>query len=371
VQSHALQLAELSGRGRYRQLSPRSGLDFSSNDYLALASSERIGRTVCEAIARGVPIGAGGSRLLRGNHQEHEQLERAAIEWTGAEAALFFANGFAANAALLASLPQRGDLILADELIHASVHDGMRLARSETRLFAHNDPSAADALLTDWRRHGGTGCPWIAIESLYSMDGNRAPLGDFLELAERHGAKLLIDEAHATGVFGVRGAGLAEGLDGRDNVIVLRTCGKAMGCEGALVCLNATLRDFLINRARPFIFSTAPSPLMAVAVREAIAVLIDEPWRRQRLMCLIDRASDRLERFGARRTGSQILPLVIGGDERTMAVASSLQALGFDVRGIRPPTVPSGTSRLRISITLNIDEAAIDALADALDELFA
>ena len=367
-QTYATQLRDLGAQGRLRRLSPRSGLDFSSNDYLGLASSPRIGRAIADAIARGVPTGSGGSRLLRGNHEEHEALERAAAEWTGAESALFFATGFAANAALLAALPQSGDLILADELIHASVHDGLRLARCEARLFAHNDLEAAGALLSGWRASNASGRAWIAVESLYSMDGDRAPMRELVQLAERFDAMLLIDEAHATGVFGDRGVGLAQGLDGRDDVIVLRTCGKALGCEGALVFLSATLREFLINRARPFVFSTAPSPLMAVAVREAISIIVDEPGRSQQLLALADHASDRLERFGVPRTGSQILPLLIGDEQRTMEVAAALQARGFDVRGIRPPTVPAGTSRLRISITLNVDESAVDALADALGE---
>jgi 8-amino-7-oxononanoate synthase len=367
--SHARQLRALAAEGRLRRLAPRRGLDFSSNDYLGLATSDRIGRAIEEAIRGRVPIGSGGSRLLRGNHEEHERLESAAAEWAGAESALFFATGFAANAALLATLPQRGDLILADELIHASAHDGLRLARCEARLFDHNDPRAAEVLLANWRGSHEGAPAWIAIESLYSMDGDRAPLTQFVELADRTGAILLIDEAHATGLFGERGIGLGAGLDGRDNVIVLRTCGKAMGCEGALVFLPSTLRDFLVNRARPFIFSTAPSPLMAVAVQEAIKILVDEPVRRQRLAELADYAFAQLEQFGVRRTGSQILPLVIGDDARTMDIAAELQARGFDVRGIRPPTVPAGTSRLRISITLNVDEAAIDALADALKDV--
>jgi 8-amino-7-oxononanoate synthase len=367
--SHARQLRALAAEGRLRRLAPRRGLDFSSNDYLGLATSDRIGRAIEEAIRGRVPIGSGGSRLLRGNHEEHERLESAAAEWAGAESALFFATGFAANAALLATLPQRGDLILADELIHASAHDGLRLARCEARLFDHNDPRAAEVLLANWRGSHEGARAWIAIESLYSMDGDRAPLTQFVELADRTGAILLIDEAHATGLFGERGIGLGAGLDGRDNVIVLRTCGKAMGCEGALVFLPSTLRDFLVNRARPFIFSTAPSPLMAVAVQEAIKILVDEPVRRQRLAELADYAFAQLEQFGVRRTGSQILPLVIGDDARTMDIAAELQARGFDVRGIRPPTVPAGTSRLRISITLNVDEAAIDALADALKDV--
>lgn len=353
-----------------RQLSPPSGLDFSSNDYLGLAASPRIAHALQAAMARGVPLGSGGSRLLRGNHAAHEELEHTAARWAGAQAALFFANGFAANTALLATLPQRGDLILYDALIHASVHDGMALTRGERCAFFHNDVTAADDALTIWRRQGGKGRPWIVIESLYSMDGDRAPLADFVTISRRHDAMLLIDEAHATGVYGAHGAGLADGLDGAENIITLRTCGKAMGCEGALVFLSAALRDFLINRARPFIFSTAPSPLMAAAVQESIAMLRDEPWRREELAALVRHAAPRLAAFGAGSSDSQIIPLILGDEARTMAAAQALQQQGFDVRGIRPPTVPPGTARLRISLTLNISRDDIDALCAALSGIF-
>jgi 8-amino-7-oxononanoate synthase len=179
---------------------------------------------------------------------------------------------------------------------------------------------------------------------------------------------LLLDEAHATGVFGARGHGLAEGLDGRDNVVTLRTCGKALGCEGALLCGPAVVRDMLINRGRAFIFSTAPSPLIAAAVRESLRIVADEPERRTALTELIDHAARVLTPHGVLPTGSQIMPLVLGDDALTMRVAAALQATGFDVRGVRPPTVPAGTSRLRISLTLNVGTAEIDALAAALRE---
>jgi 8-amino-7-oxononanoate synthase len=210
------------------------------------------------------------------------------------------------------------------------------------------------------------GRPWIAVESLYSMEGDIAPLADLMSIADEHDGFLIVDEAHATGVFGRDGRGLAEGLDGRDNVITIRTCGKALGCEGALICAPQTITDFLVNRGRGFIFSTAPSPLMAAAVRASLKLLRVAPERQRRLHELIGYAARRLEPFGARSCGTQILPLIVGEAAPTMELASGLQESGFDVRGIRPPTVPEGTSRLRISITLNVDEAAIGALADAI-----
>lgn len=359
-------LQNLEARHRTRALRRRAGIDFSSNDYLGLAGSTRLADAVSDALARGVPVGSGGSRLLRGNHLEHEALEAEAARFFGAEASLWFGSGYAANAALLATLPQRGDLIVHDLAVHASAHEGMRLSRAESAPAAHNDAQAFDDALARWRRQGGTGDAWIAVESLYSMDGDRAPLDDLVAVAERRGAVLLIDEAHATGVFGVAGRGLAAHLQGREDVITLHTCGKALGGEGALVCGPKVVRDFLLNRARPFIFSTAPSPLMAAAVRESLHVLADEPERRTRLRAVIAHAERALAPHRVASTGSQILPLILGDDARTMRAAEALQAAGFDVRGIRPPTVPPGTARLRLSLTLNVTEADIDALADAL-----
>ncbi len=361
-------LSELAARSRARQLAVRAGRDFSSNDYLGLAGDAALADAVRAAMDAGVPIGSGGSRLLRGNHAAHEQLEADAAAFFGAESALYFSTGYAANAALLSTLPQRGDLILHDALIHASAHEGMRLSRAEARSAAHNDVGDFEDAILDWRHEGGTGRIWITVESLYSMDGDQAPLADLAALADRHDAVLVVDEAHATGVFGDKGRGLAADLAGRENLITLHTCGKALGCEGALLCGPRVVRDFLVNRGRAFIFSTAPSPLMAAAVGASLK-LIAAPERRARLHALVARAEALLAPAGIRATGSQILPLVIGEDGRTMAMAAELQRLGFDVRGIRPPTVPAGTSRLRISLTLNVDEDDIAALARAIGGL--
>ena len=359
-------LAHLGEQARLRGLRPRAGIDFASNDYLGLSAAPRLARAVAAAIARGVPLGSGGSRLLRGNDPEHEALEAEAAAFFGAESALFFSTGFAANAALIATLPQRGDLVVHDELIHASVHEGLALTRAEFRSAAHNDAQCFADAIARWRASGGTGRAWLAFESLYSMDGDCAPINDFVAVAERHDAILLIDEAHATGVFGPDGRGLAAHLEGRADTVTLRTCGKALGCEGALVLGPRVVRDHLVNRARGFIFSTAPSPLIAAAVREALRMLADEPERRERLAGLVDHAARAFAPLGIAPTGSQIVPVTIGEDARTMAIAAALQAEGFDVRGIRSPTVPAGTSRLRVSLTLNATPTQVDALAAAL-----
>jgi 8-amino-7-oxononanoate synthase len=359
-------LRRLAASDRLRMLRPRTGIDFSSNDYLGLGRSTMLAKAVTDAVARGVAVGSGGSRLLRGNDPEHEALEAEAAAFFRSESALYLATGYAANAALLATLPQRDDLIVHDSLIHASAHEGLRLSRAQGVAAGHNDPTRVERTIARWRAAGGKGVAWIAVESLYSMDGDRAPIADLVAIADRHDAVVMIDEAHATGVFGVRGRGLAADFDGRPNVITLRTCGKALGCEGALVCAPRVVRDFLVNRGRAFIFSTAPSPLMASAVRASLRLLDAEPERRERLAALVDHAAVALAPLGIAPTGSPIVPVILGDDARAMAAAGALQARGFDVRGIRPPTVPANTARLRLSITLNVDAAAIDALADAL-----
>ncbi|WP_192244354.1 8-amino-7-oxononanoate synthase [Mesorhizobium silamurunense] len=364
-------LLGLARKDRLRTLSPRAGLDFSSNDYLGLAASRRLGEAVAAAIARGTPVGATGSRLLRGNAPEHEQLEADAAAFFGADRALFFGSGYIANFALLTALPQKGDLLVLDELAHTSMHEGAQAGRAQFVLAAHNDVDAVEDAITSWRSEGGTGRVWIAVESLYSMDGDRAPMESIVALADRHEAFIVVDEAHATGVWGPDGRGLATAFEGRDNIIALHTCGKALGASGALVTAPRTLCDYLVNRCRPFIYATAPSPLMAVAVREALAMLSDEPMRRIQLQERVAFAGRQLAERGLMPSGSQIQPFVIGENRRTMAVAASLQARGFDIRGIRPPTVPEGTSRLRISLTLNVDEADISAMVEALVEVLA
>jgi 8-amino-7-oxononanoate synthase len=198
------------------------------------------------------------------------------------------------------------------------------------------------------------------------MDGDRAPLDDLAALADERDAFLIVDEAHAVGVFGPDGRGLAAHLDGRENVVVLRTCGKALGVEGALLCLPRLFRDFIVNRGRGFIFSTAPSPLMTLAVGEALRILADEPERRAALQERVRLAERVLGEAGVPASGSQIIPVILGDDARALRVAEMVQAAGYDVRGIRPPTVPTGTSRLRISVTLNAGEADIRGLGEAL-----
>lgn len=205
-------LQGLARKNRLRSLAPRAGLDFASNDYLGLATSERLRDRLARALADGTAIGAGGSRLLRGNSPEHEALEAAAAAFFQAERALFFGGGYVANFAVLTTLPQKGDLIVLDALVHSSAQEGAKVGRAELAKVPHNDVSAIEDAIRAYRRKGGTGRAWIVVESLYSMDGDRAPLGDLMALANRHDAFLFVDEAHATGVYGPEGRGLAAGF---------------------------------------------------------------------------------------------------------------------------------------------------------------
>ena len=362
-------LLELARQGRLRALRGRAGTDFTSNDYLGMAESQELKLAATAAIARGVPVGSGGSRLLRGNHPEHEALESEAAAYFGAETALYFGGGYVANLAIFSTLPQRGDLVVHDELIHASVHEGLRRGRAEPVSVPHNDIGAFDSAIIRWRATGGRGRPWISVESLYSMDGDSPDLTALIAVADRHEAMLVIDEAHATGVLGPQGRGLAAGFEGRQNVITLHTCGKALGTVGGFVLAPRPIRDFLVNRARPFIFATAPSPLIAAITRAALEISRTNPARREQLARLVEFSGRELHRrCGIVPSGSHIMPVIIGSDQAAVGVAASLQRRGFDIRAIRPPTVPEGTARLRIALTTAVDEATVAHLFEALAE---
>jgi len=365
-----LDLDALAKRARLRSLCPRQGLDFASNDYLGLAESVELKEIAANALARDIPIGATGSRLLRGNHFEHEALETEAAKFFHSESALFFASGFSANQALLSTLPQQKDLIFYDSLIHASAHDGMRLSRADYTSFPHNDINFLEQAIKQWRNKNAVGNPWIIVESLYSMDGDFAPLHDLAQVAHRNEAFLIIDEAHATGVFGPNGRGLAYFLEGAPNIITLHTCGKALGISGALLCLSIYFKQFLVNRARNFIFATAPSPLVAACIREVLKYSSKNDDRRIQLLSHIEhtkRCLSFLSHPGP--TNSQIQPIIIGSDARALSIAEKLNSQGYDIRAIRPPTVPEGSARLRLSVTLNVTENQISQMSRYMYDL--
>lgn len=359
-------LTGLSRKNRHRTLTKINGINFTSNDYLALTASPRIQNATALALATGISVGAGGSRLLRGNHEVFEKLETNAAHFFNSDKALYFCSGYTANMAILATLPQRNDLILFDERAHASLLDGIDQSRAEKIMVRHNDCEQFADKIQQWRNAGGKGHPWIIVESIYSMDGDRAPLTTLLDIANKYDGFLLIDEAHATGVFGAHGEGLATFAAKQPNVITVHTCGKAMGVAGALACMNETLYHYLINCARAFIFSTAPSPLLAIGVNEALTIFAEDPKAREELTLLYQFANQQVKLLGIPQSDSQIIPVVVGNNHRALCIAKCMQQNGFDIRAIRPPTVPEGTARLRISITLHVQKEDIKQMIAAL-----
>jgi 8-amino-7-oxononanoate synthase len=369
MQRLAQELSRLKDGFRQRSLSLPCGIDFTSNDYLGLSRHPALRRAVLDALDADARAGSAGSRLLRGHHPEHAELESFAAGFFGAERTLYFSTGFLANFALFTTLPHRHDAIVFDELVHASVKEGVHAAHASHIKVPHNDVGAFEEAIVRARRAGARDV-WIAIESVYSMDGDIAPVDDLHALARIHDAVLVVDEAHASGIFGPTGRGFTEGRYD-ERLIVLHTCGKALGVAGGLLCGPAVAMEYLINAARPFIYSTAPPPYVAAAVRRALQLVDEEPWRRDRLRQLACFAGRRLaEAVGddTARGSTQIIPVILGEECRAITAAGALQRDGFDVRAIRPPTVPAGTSRLRVSIGVDRNEAEIAGLAGALSE---
>ncbi len=365
-------LDALDASGLRRVLRAPEGLDFSSNDYLQLARDPRLAARLAAA-AREDGCGSTGSRLLRGERDATSALERRFARFKGAERALYFATGYQANVAVLTTLVEPGDLLLSDAANHASLIDGIRLSGARRAVFPHLDVAALGRLLAGAT---GAGQVFVVTESLFSMDGDAAPLGEYAALCRAHGAALIVDEAHAVGVRGARGSGLLEeaGLDAAagDDLMLLsvNTAGKALGVAGAFVAGPADAIEYLVQRARPFVFSTAPPPPLAAALDAALDIVDAEPERRARLAALSARLRARLAdaRLAVPDGWSQIVPVLVGDNGRAMAAAAALQARGFDVRGIRPPSVPAGAARLRLSVNVGLTDDAIDALVAALAE---
>ncbi len=353
------ELAELNCAGLRREFREPSGIDLSSNDYLGLAASPQLRQRMAAALQR-EGCGSTGSRLLRGHRDSFACIERRFAEFKHTERSLYFSSGYLANLAVLTSFPQAGDVIFSDEFNHASLIDGARLSRARRVIFPHNDVTALRRIM---KEEGGAGQKFLVVESLFSMEGDFAPLADYAELGRETRAALIVDEAHAVGVYGNRGSGLIEAA-GIDDAVFLsvNTCGKALGAAGAFVAGPDWAIEFLEQRARQFIFSTAPPPAIAAAIDASLTLIEAEPDRRARVLQL---ASHLRRRLGM-PDGSQIVPVILGSNERALSVAATLQAEGFDVRAIRPPTVPEGTARLRLSINVNLTEALLDRLVDLL-----
>lgn len=358
-------LAEWEAAGLRRVLRPPSGIDLSSNDYLGLATHPRLVHRLVEA-ARIYGCGATASRLLRGHREIFTEVERRFAAVKGAEAALYFASGYAANLGVLTTFLEPEDVVFSDERNHASLIDGMRLTRARRVIFPHRDVATLARLL---REEVGAGQKFLVTESLFSMDGDRAPLREYAALCRETQTALIVDEAHAVGLYGARGSGLIEELGVADDVFLsINTAGKALGVCGAFVAGPAWAIEYLVQRARPFVFSTAPPPALLAALDEALTLLEEEPERRARVRENAHRFRAALAEAGVAIPDgdTQIIPVILGESARAMAVAAALQREGFDVRAIRPPTVPPGTARLRISVNVHADEAIAKRFAAAL-----
>ena len=344
---------------------PPSGIDLSSNDYLNLSTDPRVCAAFAAGIARG-GCGSTGSRLLRGDRDAFVEVEARFARFKGTERALFFSSGFLANLAVLTALAEEGDVIFSDARNHASLIDGARLSRARVVIAPHNDVGALGERLD---REPCDGVRFVVVESLYSMDGDMSPLAEYAALCAKASATLVVDEAHAVGVCGDSGAGLIEvcGID-PNACVSINTGGKALGVGGAFVAGPAWAIEYLLQRARPFVFSTAAPPAMAVALQASLDIVGLEPERRHRLRARARYLRDRLRAagFDVERGESHIVPVLIGDNARAVATAQAIQAEGFDVRAIRPPSVPEGTARLRVPVNAGLSEETIDRFVGVL-----
>jgi glycine C-acetyltransferase len=369
-------LAAIRARGTHRRMrvlegaqTPRMLVDgrevllFAGSNYLDLAHHPEVVEASVRA-ARDVGCAAGGSRLISGNLGMHEALEESLAKFFDAEAALAWTSGYAANVGVIPALVGKGDAVVSDSLSHASIVDGCRLSRAAVRVFPHGDVAALDEALGESARdHRHV---LLAIDGVYSMDGDVAPVAEMVALARRHGAMVLLDDAHGTGTLGANGrgsaelCGVSEGID-----VLLGTLGKGLGSFGAFVVGSRDLRELLVNVARSFIFSCALAPPQVAAAHAAIGLVQREPWRRERLQTNAARLRGQLAVRGVEThpSSTHIVPVVIGGNEATMAACERLLERGFYAQGIRHPSVPEGTARLRLTPMATHSEAEIDALA--------
>jgi 8-amino-7-oxononanoate synthase len=371
-------LAALDEAGLRRRVTARSGpqgptitlaretlVNFGSNDYLALAADPRLAAAATAAIAA-EGVGSGASPLITGHSETHARLERRLAEFENMEAALVVPSGFAANLAAVTALAGHGDVVFGDAKNHASIWDGCRLSRADVRVYPHGDWRRLDALLA---RDTGHRRRLIVTDGLFSMDGDLAPLVELADVARRREALLLVDEAHATGVFGANGRGAAEHLGAeRGTFARVGTLSKAMGCSGGFISGSRQLIDYVINHGRSYIYSTAAPAAISAAALAALDVVAAEPHRRRELLARAAGLRQRLIANGwtIGPSASQIIPIVAGSPQRAVELSGRLRCRGLFVPAIRPPTVPEGEACLRVSLTWGHNVEHVDRLVDAL-----
>jgi len=357
-----------SSQGREIILNGQKVRNFCSNDYLGLAADPRLAMAAAEAMKRR-GFGAGASRLVCGNFDEHDALEQELAAFKRAAAALVFSSGYMANAGIIPALVSRGDAVFSDRLNHASIVDGIVLSRADLCRYPHKDMNALDEMLA---KATGARRKLIVTDTVFSMDGDIAPLKDIMRLAKQHNAWLMVDEAHAFGVFGTTGAGLVEAMGLEADVDVqMGTLSKAAGAYGAYCAGSAELKDYLINSARSFIFTTAIPPGVAAAARAALNIIKSEPQRRERVLFLAGKMRDGLKKLGfdTLESATPIIPVLVRKASVAVEMSKKLLERGIFVSAIRPPTVPAHTARLRVTVTAAHTDEDIDACLEAFEHV--
>jgi 8-amino-7-oxononanoate synthase len=356
-----------SAQGVHVRVDGRDYLAFCSNDYLGLASHPALIDAACRGAAR-YGVGAGASHLVVGHSEAHHRLERALAEFLGQPRALLFSTGYMANLGVVTALVGRNDVVLADKLNHASLNDAALLSRARFLRFSHLDLAQLERMLASARRRRKL----VACDAVFSMDGDIAPVPDLLDLCERHDAFLFLDDAHGFGVLGKTGRGVLEHFGvSSERIVYMATLGKAAGVFGAFVAGSETLVETLIQRARTYVYTTALPPLLAEALQASLHLFHEEGWRRGQLRSRVREFKARVAptRWRLMPSETPIQPLVIGGNEETLAVAKALESRGILVPAIRPPTVPRGQARLRISLSAAHSHEDVLRLCEALAEI--
>lgn len=361
-------LRGLEAREQRRSLAEVHGTNLLSNDYLELSKHPALKEAVQRAVRDAQSVGGTGSRLLSGHAAVWQQLEEEFAQFAGTEAALYFGSGYVANLGLLTALLKKDDLVFSDALNHASLIDGVRLSGARKIIYPHLDLNTLEAEL---RKHADErGRKLVVTESVFSMEGDIAPVTEMVKITERYGAGVIVDEAHATGIQGASGRGIAvrEGI-AEHLAATVHTCGKALASAGAFVCGSAALKEHLINHARTFIFSTAMPPYIAEQIRAALGLARGMDRERERLLAKAERLRGSLREWGwdSGKSSTQIVPWIIGENEQALGAAEHLQSQGFAVRAVRPPTVPPGSARLRFSLTCGISDDELLRLENSLN----
>lgn len=334
----------------YMMRGERKLLNLSSNDYLGLSQHPAIIEAMRETLLS-EGAGSGASRLVTGNRMPYSHLEEALAEWQNCEAALVFANGYMANSGVISALVSRGDVVFSDQLNHASITDGVVLSRAEHARYRHNDMEHLRALLN---KHRDRRRKLIVTDAVFSMDGDQAPLRELTALKREFGAMLMVDEAHSGGIYGKHGEGLCHELGLQDEVdIHMGTFSKSFGVYGAYICGSRMLMRWLVNKARPLIYSTALPPSITAGVLKALALVQEEHWRRERLFAASSSFRSLLEASGFKigSGDSPIIPLIAGDNETALRFSGALESAGIAAAAIRPPTVPAGSARIRFTLS--------------------